>query len=205
MEWGSGATCPALASFPTLTATAPPRRGTAAGLLSTAPNPLLPGKECLLLPSNAAPCCIATRIPVPSSLSRRAKSDPSPVVLSWPRGSTPAPPAVADASFARLPPSCSFGSHSPAFGHCYSSRATSLKRATKPAPQSPGGVLSSAHAQGGMRPGAGRCPPSPNWVRCCACALLSLSTRLPTKLSHRENSGIGSRSWERKSLAGRKI
>lgn len=62
---------------------------------SSARIPLLPGKACLPLPSYDAPCCIATRIRVPSRLPGRATLDPSPVVLAGPRGSALAPPAVA--------------------------------------------------------------------------------------------------------------
>lgn len=69
-----------------------------AGPRSSASNPLLPGNACLPLPSNDVPSCIATRIRVPSRFPDRATPDPSPAVLAGPRGSAPAPPAVAAAS-----------------------------------------------------------------------------------------------------------
>ena len=61
-------------------------------------------------------------------------------------------PVAAAATKSRVqPPSPGLSLHSPRSGHHCSSRATSLKCGTTPAPQLWGVGLSSAHAQGGTR------------------------------------------------------
>lgn len=169
----------------------PDRRRASAGLPCGSRNPQLPGNACLLLPSNDAPCCIATRIRVPSGLSRRATSDPSPVVLARPRSSALAPPALAAPSPARPAPEPGSRLALTASGRCCPSRATSLKRATKPAPQSPGVGLPSAHAQGRLRPGAHGSLPASTWRALRMRSTLSIFV-FP-EISHRERVGSEAR------------
>ena len=89
-------------------------------------------------------------------------------------------PAAAAATQSRVqPPSPGLSLHSPGSGHRCSSRATSLKRGTTPAPQLRGVGLSSAHAQGGTRPDLRAAQKAQSPVPVSACALLSACVFIP--------------------------
>nr|CAI9705260.1 unnamed protein product [Rangifer tarandus platyrhynchus] len=102
------------------------------------------------------------------------------------------PPIAAAATESRVqPPSPGLSLHSPGSGHRYSSRATSLKCGTTPAPRLWGVGLSSAHAQGGTLPDlrASQNAQTPG----SAHALYSL-LRLYPSYSRWEKNGVGSSS-----------
>lgn len=193
---GSGTRCSALASSPSLVAAAAPRPDSEQRSI-----PLLQGKACLPLPSYDAPCCIATRIRVPSRLPGSATLDPSPVALAGPCGSALAPPAVA----ASTPP---WSAPEPRSALTLTGLRTLLsftrdfaKTCHQTRASIPGRwFIVCARARRDV-PWRRPLPPGPNPLPCAhALNLLNLFS----SLSHREKGGIGSSSWERKSLAGKR-
>lgn len=147
MWWGSGTRGSALASWPDWQL---PLLSWTSLQLSKPSSPRK--RKPLLLPSNDAPCCIATKMRVPRLFSPPHDVGPLPTLARRACRLRSGPACNGcHLPFSMLLPGVGLRSHSPGSRYRCPSRATSLKRASKPAPQLRGVGLLSAHAQGGWR------------------------------------------------------